>query len=130
MSPKARADQFARRINAAVELLSSGLSVPEASRRLGRRHQISERQARRYVERARDEGRLNIPEPKVVFTVKVPVGLVRRVRSYARTSQETLSAVVSRALEELLGRMRVGSGPGCSISWHASAARRGSTPGR
>lgn len=105
---KARAAESAQRVNAAVELLAAGLSVPEAARQLGLQHRISERQARRYVERARDVGTLEIPGPKLVFTVKLPSALVGRLKDYARVSRLTLSALVAQALEEFLGRMRAG----------------------
>jgi DNA-binding transcriptional regulator LsrR (DeoR family) len=74
---RARADQYARRINAAAELLATGLDAAEAARRLARRYRLSERQAWRYVEQARDQGTVEVPSPKVVFTVKLPTDLVR-----------------------------------------------------
>lgn len=107
---RARADQSARRVNTAVELLASGWEVAEASRELARRHRISERQARRYVERARASGPVEIPSTKIVFTVKLPVDLVRRVRQQARRSGQTISAVVALALKEFLERLGAGSG--------------------
>ncbi len=103
---RARADQTARRVNAAAKLLSSGCDIAEASRRLARRHRISQRQARRYVEQARDSGPVEVPSAKVVFTVKLPVDLVRRVRRQARLGGETISAVVALALTEFLERLR------------------------
>lgn len=102
-SRKACADESARRINAAVELLALGLSVPEAARQLGFRHRISQRQARRYLDRARKMGPIEIPEPKRVFTVKLSGALVGRVRGYAQVRQRTLSSIVAQALEEFLG---------------------------
>ncbi len=105
---RARGDQRARRINAAVELLRSGADVPEATRPLAHRFRLSERQARRYVERARDVGAVEIPGTKVAFTVKLPTALVRRVRGYARTTGRTVSSLVHEALEEFLDRMRAG----------------------
>jgi len=109
---RARADQAARRLNAAAELLASGSEVAEASRQLAVRHRISERQARRYVERARDRGPVEVPRTKVVFTVKLPIDLVRRVRQQARRSGWTISALVALALTEFLGRLRAGSRDG------------------
>jgi hypothetical protein len=109
---RARADQAARRVNVAAKLLSSGWDVPEASRQLARRHRISERQARRYVERARDNGPMEVPSAKVVFTVKLPVDLVRRVRRQAQRTGETISAVVALALTEFLERLRADSRDG------------------
>ena len=102
---RARADQSARRVNAAAELLASGSGVAEATRQLARRHRISERQARRYVERARDSGPVEVPSAKIVFTVKLPGDLVRRVRQQARRSGQTISAVVALALHEFLERL-------------------------
>jgi uncharacterized protein with PIN domain len=101
---RARADQVAKRINMATELLGSGLEVLDATRALARRHRLSERQARRYVERARDEGSVVVPGAKAVFTVKVPADLARRVRRAARTTGQTISAVVTQALAEFLER--------------------------
>ena len=95
---------MAKRINAASELLASGLDVIDVTRDLARRHRLSERQARRYVERARDEGVVEVPRAKVVFTVKLQPGLVRRVRRAARTTGQSISALVSEALSEFLDR--------------------------
>ena len=113
-SHRARSSESAQRVNTAVELLSAGFTVPEASRQLSLQHQISERQARRYVERARDVGTVEVPGPKSVFTVKLTSTLVGRVKDYARASQRTLSSLVAQALEEFLGRMRAGPGGGGS----------------
>ncbi len=101
---RARADQVAKRVNTAAELLASGMDVIEATRDVARRHRLSERQARRYVERARDEGTLEVPVEKVVFTVKLPAGLARRVRRAARATGQSISALVSQALSEFLDR--------------------------
>jgi DNA-binding transcriptional regulator LsrR (DeoR family) len=109
---RARADQAARRVNAAAELLASGCDVAEASRQLARRHRISGRQARRYVERARDSGPVEVPSAKIVFTVKLPTDLVRRVRQQARRSGQTISSVVALALKEFLDRLGAGARDG------------------
>jgi len=109
---RARADQAARRLNAAAEILASGFDVADASRQLARRHRISERQARRYVEQARDGGPVEVPSAKVVFTVKLPIDLARRVRQQARRGGRTISALVALALTEFLERLRTGSRDG------------------
>ena len=49
-----------------------------------------------------------VPDPTVAFTVKLPVGLVRRVRTRARSTRSSLSAFVTRALEDWLERVRPG----------------------
>jgi DNA-binding transcriptional regulator LsrR (DeoR family) len=110
MSPgrRARRDEYALRINAAVQLLDFGLRVPEAIGELAAQHGISERQARRYVEQARNRGTVDVPGPKQVFTVKLPRTLVRRLKEYAQGSQRTLSSIVTQALDELLGKKRAG----------------------
>src|SRR5918993_605506 len=62
-SRRARADERAQRVNAAVALLAAGHDVAEAARRLAGRYGLSERQARRYVERARSGGQVQVPPP-------------------------------------------------------------------
>ena len=44
------------------------------------------------------------PIPAAVFTVKLTVPLIARVRAHAAASGRTLSAVVAQALEEFLAR--------------------------
>src|ERR671910_813178 len=68
-SRRARADERAQRVNAAVALLAAGHDVAEAARRLAGRYGLSERQARRYVERARSGGQVQGPGvgPEPVF---------------------------------------------------------------
>lgn len=103
-SRRARADQVAKRINTAADLLADGMTVIDATITLARRHRLSERQARRYVERARDEGSMEVPGTKVVFTVKLPAVLARRVRRAARATGQSISALVAQALTEFLER--------------------------
>ncbi len=105
---RARADQYAARVNVAVDLLATGLEVPKAMRRLAKRFGISERQARRYVEQARDLGRVDVPARSGVFTTRLPHDLIERLRGYARRSGHTLSSIVSQAVEEFLDRIRAG----------------------
>lgn len=110
---RARAAQYATRVNAAADLLAAGLDVSRAARQLAGHHRVSARQARRYVEQARDGGKVAIPAATQVFTVKLPLVLIRRLREYARVSQRTLSSLVAQALEEFLRRMRAGPRGGC-----------------
>ena len=103
-----RADdaEYAGRVNAAAELAEAGVPVAEAAAVLAARFAVSARQARRYVDQAVAEGRVEVPEASVVFTVKLPAGLAGRVRAYARERETTISAVVTRALAEFLSRGR------------------------
>lgn len=99
----ARVDDVGRaeRVNAAAGLLAAGLGTVEAAHVVAQRFSVSTRQARRYVEAA-VEGPVQVPEPSVVFTVKLPASLAARVREYAQGSGSTISAVVARALTEYL----------------------------
>jgi hypothetical protein len=98
------AAEYARRVNAAAELLAAGLSVAEVVTALADRFGCSPRQARRYTDRAMREGRVAVPAESTVFTVKLPAVLAGRVRERARTSQVTISALVACALTEFLAR--------------------------
>ena len=97
--------EHAARINAAAELLDAGVAAAEAARVLDGRLGCSERQARRYVGQA-EGGRVPVPEPGTVFTVRLPARLAVAVREYARASGRTISAVVAQALEEFLAAGR------------------------
>jgi hypothetical protein len=103
---RAGAGQHADRINAAAELAEAGVAAAEAARVLAGRFGCSVRQARRYVDQAAASGRVAVPEPGVVFTVKLPGRLAVAVREHARVSGRTISAVVAQALEEFLARAR------------------------
>lgn len=90
--------QYAERVNAAAELVESGVSAAEAARVLAGRFAVSVRQGRRYVDQAVAAGRLAVPEESVVFTVKLPASLVARVRAQAQEAGTTISATVADAL--------------------------------
>jgi predicted transcriptional regulator len=47
---------------------------------------------------------MDVPGPKVVFTVKLPAALARRVRRAARATGQSISALVAQALAEFLDR--------------------------
>jgi hypothetical protein len=102
---RAGAGEYARRVNAAVELLGSGMPVAEAARVLAQRFGCSVRQARRYADRAAG-GPVAVPAASEVFTVRLSAVLVARVRQRARASGRTISSVVAQALEEFLVRGR------------------------
>ena len=82
----------------------AGTAAAEAVRGAGLRFGCSARQARRYVDQAAASGRVPVPEPSVVFTVKLPGRLAVAIREHARESGRTISAVVTQALEEFLAR--------------------------
>jgi hypothetical protein len=101
---RARAGEYAARVNAAADLLGDGVSVAETAHALAERFGCSVRQAHRYVQRAAAGGRVVAPEATTVFTVKLPTALVTRVRERARASGSTISALVAQALSEFLAR--------------------------
>jgi hypothetical protein len=97
-SRRAYADQYAERVNHAVDLLAAG-SPAEAVRALRAEHDLSERQARRYVNAARaTPGGVAVPERTAVFTVRLAPSLIGRLRERSRASGQTLSATVAEAV--------------------------------
>ncbi|MDN5762482.1 MAG: ribbon-helix-helix domain-containing protein [Microlunatus sp.] len=102
---RARGGVLAERVNAAADLLALGMPAADTARELAERFGCSLRQAHRYVQRADRSGHVAVPAPAGVFTVKLPVPLIARVRGHAAESGRTLSAVVAQALEEFLARI-------------------------
>jgi hypothetical protein len=96
------AGEYAERVNAAARLLEGGVPIADAALLLSARFAVSLRQARRYVDAASSGGRMAVPEPSVVFTVKLPAVLADRVRDCARLRGATISSLVTRALAEFL----------------------------
>lgn len=94
--------EYARRVNAAADLVGAGVPVAAAARTLASRCGVSVRQARRYLEQAMAAGRREVPESNVVFTVKLPQSLAERIRARAHASDRAISAVVAQALAEFL----------------------------
>ena len=92
------------RVNVAAELLAAGMPVAEAARRLADRFDVSSRQGYRYAEQAARSGPMALPEPRVVFSVKLPARLADRVRGRARETGTTISALVTQALTEFVSR--------------------------
>ena len=97
-SRRAYADEYAVRVNRAVELLAD-LAPAEAVRALQAEHALSERQARRYVNAARatPDG-VTVPERTAVFTVRLAPSLIAGLRRHARSRGQTLSATVAEAV--------------------------------
>jgi hypothetical protein len=103
-SRRAFADEFAVRVNRAVELLVTR-SPADAVRVLQAEHGLSERQARRYVNAARvTPGGVAVPERTAVFTVRLAPSLIAGLRRRARSRGLTVSATVAEAVELYLGQ--------------------------
>jgi Ribbon-helix-helix protein, copG family len=97
-SRRAYADEYAQRVNRAVELLA-GCSRADAVRALQAEHALSERQARRYVNVARaTPGGVAVPERTAVFTVRLAPSLIAGLRERARSTGQSLSATLAQAV--------------------------------
>jgi hypothetical protein len=107
---RAHADEYAVRVNRAVELLAD-LAPADAVRGLEAEFALSERQGRRYVNEAlaRPEG-VAVPERTVVFTVRLAPSLIAGLRERARSSSVSLSAATAAAVGAYLGQ--TGERPG------------------
>jgi hypothetical protein len=101
---RAYADEFARRLNRAAELLCE--RPPSAARRLLQaEYGLSERQARRYIRAAeRTPQGVAVPERTVVFTVRLPPSVIDAVRQAAVESGRSLGATAADALRAGIGR--------------------------
>jgi hypothetical protein len=100
--PRSTIPEKTQRINCAVGLLKN-MPRPEAVAELARRFDLSLRQSYRYVHLAEQAGDvLPVPEEKTVFTVKLPVSVLERLRALASTSGRSLSDLTSQALLALL----------------------------
>jgi hypothetical protein len=99
---RAHADEYAVRVNRAVELLVE-CSPAGAVRALEAECGLSERQARRYVNEAlaRPDG-VVVPERTVVFTVRLAPSLIAGLREQARTNGQSLSATTAAAVSSYL----------------------------
>ena len=100
---RAHADEYAVRVNRAVELLADRTPA-DAVRALRVEYQLSERQARRYVNAAEvaPEG-VPVPERTAVFTVRLAPSLIGGLRKRAGATGQTLSAVTAEAVHAYLG---------------------------
>lgn len=102
---RSSAQQRNERINLVISLLKQYPSSTQVISELQTRFGISQRQAYRYVQEAEKATRLlAIPEPKIVFTVKLPISLVQRLREFAKSKRQSISDVTARALERILNR--------------------------
>jgi predicted DNA-binding transcriptional regulator YafY len=101
----ARSSQVERvhRINVAHQLLRDEMAFAEVAEVLSERFAVGKRQAYRYLREAcQASAPLDSPEPKDVFTVKLPVTLIEQLRSHPRLPGQSLSNFVCRALERAL----------------------------
>jgi hypothetical protein len=103
---RARGDEYAQRVNAAAALLRER-SPAEAVHSLAAGYRLSERQARRYVRAAEEApAGLVVPERSGVFTVRLPVSLIARLRLFARANARSVSGVTAEAVRSYLERVQ------------------------
>ena len=97
--------ELTKRINQAYALLKKEQLPSQVIVHLMKRHGVSQIQAYRYVQQAKEiSGKMAIPEASVVFTVKIPPSLIARIRKFANSQGMTISKVVSAALEDFLAK--------------------------
>lgn len=104
-SRRAYADEYAVRVNRAVELLAE-LAPADAVRALEVEYALSERQARRYVNAAQvTPGGVAVPERTAVFTVRLAPSLIAGLRRHASSRGLTVSAAVAQAVRLYLDQV-------------------------
>ena len=99
----------AKRINTALILIKEEESFAKAAAALAGKYGISTRQAYRYIHEAEGIGKeVPVPEAKIAFTVKLSRNLIKTLRKYAKSTGQSLSEIVTQALEVFLqnGRRR------------------------
>jgi predicted DNA-binding transcriptional regulator YafY len=95
----------AQRLNAAFALIAQGYSLNEAAEALVEQFDLSLRQAYRYLQEAQSIKRpVNVPEPSIPITIKVPGEVVIKLRAYAQASGLTIGETVARAVLRFLAK--------------------------
>jgi len=97
--------ELAKRINHAYDLLKKDQPPIQIVEHLMELYRVSQIQAYRYLQQAKENnGQIAIPEVAVVFTVKLPPSLIKRVKKCAGSEGMLISKVVRAALEEFLAK--------------------------
>jgi len=97
----------AQRLNAAFNLIARGQNLNEAAEALVAQFGLSLRQAYRYLEQAQGIKRpVQVSEPSIPITIKVPGDVVMKLRAYARASGMTIGQTVARAVLRFLAQAR------------------------
>jgi hypothetical protein len=97
----------AQRLNAAFDRIARGQSLNEAAEALVEQFGLSLRQAYRYLQEAQGIRRpVQVAEPSIPITIKVPGDVVMKLRAYARASGMTIGETVARAVLRFLAKAR------------------------
>ncbi len=102
---RSRNMELAKRVNQAYGLLQKEQPQSQVIEHLMKKYGVSQIQAYRYVQQAKEmKTKMAIPEASVVFTVKIPVSLIARIKKFASSKGMSISKVVSAALEDFLAK--------------------------
>jgi len=102
---RAQNSELVRRINGTFALLQKGKPQPQIVERLMDKYGVSQIQAYRYIQLAREiNEKMVVPESSVVFTVKLPPTLIQRIKKLSKSRKLSISKVVHTALEEFLAK--------------------------
>ena len=97
--------ELAQRINCAHTFLKNEIPSSEITEALIKKYGVSRIQAYRYIRQAKKSMKpVPVPEPSVVFTVKLEPGLIKRVKEAAASMGLSISKTVKMALEEFLAK--------------------------
>lgn len=96
-----------QRLNAAFDLLTRNLNRNEAAEVLVNRFNLSLRQAYRYLQEAQSIQRpVDVREPTIPITIKMPGKIIEMLRAYAQASGLTIGETVARAVLHYLGKIK------------------------
>ena len=94
------------RLNAAFNLLAQGYTLAEAAGALTQQFGLSRRQAYRYLQEAQQiDAPALVASPSIPITIKIPVDVVKRLRSHAQASGMTIGEIVAQAIVSFLDKL-------------------------
>jgi len=100
---RSKNSELAKRINQALLLLKKEIPHSQIVNDLADMFGISKVQAYRYLQQAKENRQsIPIPENSVVFTVKLPPSLIKRIKNFAQSKSMSISKAVQEALEDFL----------------------------
>jgi hypothetical protein len=92
-------------MNAAFDLIAQGYNLTDAAEALVKQFDLSLRQAYRYLQEAqRLKAPVEVCEPTIPITIKVPGEVVVKLRAYAQASGATIGQTVARAVLRFLAQ--------------------------
>jgi hypothetical protein len=102
---RAENSELVKRINSAFTMLQKEKPQPQIVERLIGKYGVSQVQAYRYMQLAKEiNEKIAVPESSVVFTVKLPPTLIKRVKKLSKLNRLSISKVVHTALEDFLAK--------------------------